>query len=88
MRTKLFCHASIAIAALGCAAMVSSGVASADATDDYPIPNRMLKTRRRPHCRGVRQLPSGRYVRLELVGADRYGSDGLSYMEVPVVLRH
>jgi Domain of unknown function (DUF5078) len=35
---------SIAMAAVGCAAMVFPGVASADATDDYPIPNRMLKT--------------------------------------------
>jgi Domain of unknown function (DUF5078) len=40
----VFRKASIAAAALGCAAVVFSGVASADATDDYPIPNRMLKT--------------------------------------------
>ena len=36
--------ASIAMGALTCAAMALPGVASADATDDYPIPNRMLKT--------------------------------------------
>ena len=35
---------SIAMATLGCAAMTFPGVASADATDDYPIPNRILKT--------------------------------------------
>ncbi len=36
--------ASIAAAALSCAAMIFPGVASADATDDYPIPNRIMKT--------------------------------------------
>ena len=36
--------ASIAMAAAGCAAMVFPAIASADATDDYPIPNRILKT--------------------------------------------
>ena len=36
--------ASIAMAALGCAAVLCPATASADATDDYPIPNRMLKT--------------------------------------------
>jgi hypothetical protein len=43
----MFRKASLAIAALGAIAMAGiSGpaVASADATDDYPIPNRMLKT--------------------------------------------
>ena len=35
---------SIAMATLGCAAMAFPGIASGDATDDYPIPNRMLKT--------------------------------------------
>jgi Domain of unknown function (DUF5078) len=37
-------QASIAITALGCAATALPGTASADATDDYPIPNRILKT--------------------------------------------
>jgi hypothetical protein len=32
------------MAAAGCAAMVFPAIASADATDDYPIPNRILKT--------------------------------------------
>lgn len=32
------------MAAVGCAAMALPGIASADATDDYPIPNRILKT--------------------------------------------
>jgi Domain of unknown function (DUF5078) len=36
--------AIIAIAALGFAAALAPTVASADATDDYPIPNRMLRT--------------------------------------------
>ena len=36
--------ASMAIAVLGAVAMTHPGLASADATDDYPIPNRMLKT--------------------------------------------
>jgi hypothetical protein len=40
----MFRKASIAMAALGCAAMILTAVASADATDDYPIPNRILKT--------------------------------------------
>jgi Domain of unknown function (DUF5078) len=35
---------STTIAALSVAALGLPGVASADATDDYPIPNRMLKT--------------------------------------------
>lgn len=40
-------RAGIGLAASGCAAMMllaSPGVAAADATDDYPIPNRILKT--------------------------------------------
>ena len=40
MPTKL----SIAIAVLGLGAMALPGVASADATDDYPIPHRMIVT--------------------------------------------
>jgi Domain of unknown function (DUF5078) len=36
--------ASVAMTALGVVALALSGIASADATDDYPIPNRMLKT--------------------------------------------
>jgi Domain of unknown function (DUF5078) len=36
--------ANIAMAALCCAAIALPASASADATDDYPIPNRMLKT--------------------------------------------
>src|SRR5258705_12458206 len=35
---------SVAIAALSVAATLFPAVASADATDDYPIPNRILKT--------------------------------------------
>ena len=40
MPTKL----SIAMAALGLITMALPGVASADATDDYPIPHRMIIT--------------------------------------------
>jgi hypothetical protein len=40
----VFRKAAIALATLGCAAMTMPAMASADATDDYPIPNRMLKT--------------------------------------------
>jgi hypothetical protein len=36
--------AGIAITAMGAIAISLPGVASADATDDYPIPNRILKT--------------------------------------------
>jgi hypothetical protein len=36
--------AGVASAAVSIAAMVFPAVAAADATDDYPIPNRMLKT--------------------------------------------
>ena len=36
--------ASIAAAALSCAAMIFPAAASADATDDYPIPNRIMRT--------------------------------------------
>jgi hypothetical protein len=32
------------MAAVGCAAVVLPAIASADATDDYPIPNRILET--------------------------------------------
>ena len=35
---------SIALAALGLVAMALPGVASGDATDDYPIPHRMIVT--------------------------------------------
>ncbi|BBX26929.1 DUF5078 domain-containing protein [Mycolicibacterium alvei] len=34
----------LGIALLGCAALAFPGIALADATDDYPIPNRMLTT--------------------------------------------
>jgi NAD(P)-dependent dehydrogenase (short-subunit alcohol dehydrogenase family) len=37
-------NTSIAMAAVGCALMAFPGIASADAGDDYPIPNRILKT--------------------------------------------
>jgi hypothetical protein len=40
----MFRKATIALAALSCAATIFPAVASADATDDYPIPNRILKT--------------------------------------------
>lgn len=40
----MFRKASIALAILGCAAMIFPGVAAADATDDYPIPNRIMRT--------------------------------------------
>ncbi|MFO7162977.1 hypothetical protein MHAS_01762 [Mycolicibacterium hassiacum DSM 44199] len=36
--------AGIAAAALGALAMILPATAAADSTDDYPIPNRMLKT--------------------------------------------
>jgi hypothetical protein len=35
---------SAAALAIGLGLFISPGIASADATDDYPIPNRMLKT--------------------------------------------
>lgn len=40
----MFRRATIALAAVGCAASIFPATAAADATDDYPIPNRMLKT--------------------------------------------
>jgi Domain of unknown function (DUF5078) len=36
--------ASIAMTALGVVAVALPGIAAADATDDYPIPNKMLRT--------------------------------------------
>ncbi|MGH3676378.1 MAG: DUF5078 domain-containing protein [Mycobacterium sp.] len=36
--------ASVVMTALGVVALAVGGTASADATDDYPIPNRMLRT--------------------------------------------
>lgn len=36
--------ASLALGALGVVAMILPGTAAADSSDDYPIPNRMLKT--------------------------------------------
>jgi hypothetical protein len=41
---NMFRKASLAVAALSCAAVVFPSVASADAPDDFPIPNRILKT--------------------------------------------
>ena len=40
----MWIKASIAAAAVSVAGMVIPAVASADASDDYPIPNRILKT--------------------------------------------
>jgi len=40
----MFVKSSFAIAALSVAATLFPAVASADASDDYPIPNRILKT--------------------------------------------
>ena len=40
----MWIKATIAAAAVSVAAMVVPAVASADASDDYPIPNRILKT--------------------------------------------
>lgn len=41
---RAFLRSSVAVIALSGSMAVIPGVASADATDDYPIPNRMLKT--------------------------------------------
>jgi hypothetical protein len=40
----MFIKASVAAAVISVAAMALPAVASADASDDYPIPNRILKT--------------------------------------------
>ncbi|OBB44318.1 MULTISPECIES: DUF5078 domain-containing protein [Mycobacteriaceae] len=40
----MFRKATIALASLGCAAMLFPATAGADATDDYPIPNRIMRT--------------------------------------------
>ena len=40
----MWIKASVAAAVVSVAAMALPAVASADATDDYPIPNRILKT--------------------------------------------
>ena len=42
--SEMLIKASVAAAAVSVAAMALPAVASADATDDYPIPNRILKT--------------------------------------------
>ena len=39
-----FLRSGVAVIALGGNMAVVPGVAAADATDDYPVPNRMLKT--------------------------------------------
>jgi hypothetical protein len=43
-RLSFVVHSGVAVCALGAAAVVLPGVASADATDDYPIPHRMITT--------------------------------------------
>ena len=43
-RPNAFVRASVAALAVGASLAAVPGIASADATDDYPIPNRMLKT--------------------------------------------
>jgi hypothetical protein len=43
-RLSFVVHSGVAVCALGAAAVVLPGVASADATDDYPIPHRMIIT--------------------------------------------
>ncbi len=40
----MFRKATIMLASLGCAAMLFPATAGADATDDYPIPNRIMRT--------------------------------------------
>ncbi|UUO03079.1 DUF5078 domain-containing protein [Mycolicibacterium novocastrense] len=40
----MFRKATIALASFGCAAMIFPATAAADATDDYPIPNRIMRT--------------------------------------------
>jgi hypothetical protein len=43
-RPNGFVRAGVAALAVGASLAAVPGIASADATDDYPIPNRMLKT--------------------------------------------
>ena len=43
-RSTFFARAAALVAAFGTAATVLSAAASADATDDYPIPKRMINT--------------------------------------------
>jgi hypothetical protein len=43
-RLSFVVHSGVAVCALGAAAVVLPGVASADATDDYPIPHPMITT--------------------------------------------
>ena len=43
-RPNAFVRAGIAALAVGASLAAVPGIASADATDDYPIPNRILKT--------------------------------------------
>ncbi|OBG83625.1 hypothetical protein A5698_06505 [Mycobacterium sp. E136] len=40
----MFRKATIALASFGCAALLFPANAGADATDDYPIPNRIMRT--------------------------------------------
>ncbi len=51
-------YASI-VAVLGCLAMAFAGVVSADATDDYPIPSRMIRTK----CSAEQIMAAARDVR-------------------------
>ncbi len=43
-RPNAFVRASVAALAVGASLAAVPGIASADATDDYPIPNRILRT--------------------------------------------
>jgi hypothetical protein len=43
-RLTAFLRSSVASAAVGASLAAIPGIAAADATEDYPIPNRMLKT--------------------------------------------
>ena len=43
-RLTAFLRSGVAAAALGASLAAIPGIAAADATEDYPIPNRMLKT--------------------------------------------
>ena len=65
----MFIKASVAAAVISVAAMALPAVASADASDDYPIPNRILKT----PCTAEQILAAARDV--EPVYYERYMID-------------
>ena len=68
-RLSVALRSSVAVLAVGASLAAVPGIASADATDDYPIPNRILKT----PCTAQQIMAAARDV--EPVYFERYITD-------------